>query len=298
MNDHNKQWNQLLTAWRNQRLPHALVLVGPGHEALPEFAVRFMQLILCQSKQDEPCLHCLECRMAQQREHPDTVWIKPEKSGGMIKIDQIRDLQQSVYLTAQRAGYRIILIEGADRMNTASANALLKILEEPPVQTIFLLLAQQLSTMLPTVLSRCQVLRFASHQESWGQLLKLGENYSQDSEQATVLKQSDALLNDLVALIDGKKHPCALAALWAQYDLNALLWFLYLVCAQVQYLHTGAIKEKNQMSPQFLSLWNLLNPLLIFTQIDKINTLLRKLSHNMNINQTLALEDLLFSFIA
>lgn len=298
MNEHNKQWNQLLTAWRNQRLPQALVLVGPHHEALPEFAVRFMQLILCQSKQDEPCLHCLECRMAQLREHPDTVWIKPEKSGGMIKIDQIRDLQQSVYLTAQRAGYRIILIEAADRMNTASANALLKILEEPPAKTIFLLLAQQLSTMLPTVLSRCQLLRFASNHESWEQLLKIGDNYAEGTEQATLLNQSETLLNDLISLIDRRTHPCALAALWAQHDLNALLWFLYLVCAQVQYLHTGAINEKNRMSPQFLSLWKLLNPLLIFTQIDKINTLLRKLSHNMNINQTLALEDLLFSFIA
>ena len=105
--------------------------------------------------------------MIERMEHPDVEWIKPEKNGGAIKIDQIRELQNTAYLTPQRARYRLIVIEAADRMNTASANALLKILEEPAQHTVFILIAQQLSTVLPTILSRCQIISFSSSDDSY-----------------------------------------------------------------------------------------------------------------------------------
>ncbi|TAL64062.1 MAG: DNA polymerase III subunit delta' [Legionella sp.] len=295
MKAHQSQWSMLQTAVRNQRIPQALLFVGPAHCGLQDFVTTFMQLVLCDQQQNEPCLHCLDCRMNGTLEHPDVCWIKPEKSTSAIKIDQIRELQESVYLTPQRKRHRIVVIEAADRMNTAAANALLKILEEPAPHTIFILLAQQVSTILPTIISRCQFFRFQAIEESHKTLLALAEHYAPESERAILLQQATTILAGLIELIDGKQHPSYIASQWAKYEIGHLLWFLYLVFAQLQYLKINEKVEENPHQLQLLQLANLLNPLKIFTQIDKINTILRKLSHNININSTLALEDFLSS---
>jgi len=291
------QWKQLHDAVQEGRLPQALLFVGPLHCALSEFTTELMQLIFCQNNINKPCYECLDCKMAAGSEHPDIEWIRPDKNGGAIKIDQIRGLQSTVYQTPQRSTYRLVAIDAADRMNTAAANSLLKVLEEPPSHTLFILVAQQISTIIPTIISRCQLLRFSSSEDSSTSLLMLGEQYPEDSERSVIVTQSETILDGLISLIEGKKHPCVLAAEWGQYELDTVLWFLYLVFAQIQYLK---IDEKSGYGPGQLHLQRLallLNPLLVFSQIEKVNTLLRKLSHNITINRTLALEDLLFSFI-
>lgn len=294
---HEAQWNQLQSALLNQRIPQSMLFVGPLHCGLSIFVTQVMQLFLCPKSQTEPCLHCLDCRMIEQMEHPDVNWIKPDKEGGAIKIDQIRELQHSAFLTPQRSTYRLIAIEAADRMNTASANALLKILEEPAQHTVFILMAQQLSTVLPTVLSRCQLVRFSSHNVSYtNNLLDLGEQYPQESDRALIVKQSEFILEGLIAVIEEKQHPCVLVTQWSSFEINTMLWFLYLVFAQLQNMHLTKLIE-GPANLQLVKLSSLLNPFLIFTQIDKINTLLRKISHNIHVNHTLALEDLLFSLL-
>src|SRR5580704_13323046 len=130
MINHQRQWQKIQSALHRQRIPQAMLFVGPLHCGLSEFTLQVMQLICCQEKMNRPCCKCTECQMIRSMEHPDIQWIKPEKNGGAIKIDQIRELQNSAYLTPQRTAYRVIVIEAADRMNTAAANALLKILEE------------------------------------------------------------------------------------------------------------------------------------------------------------------------
>jgi DNA polymerase-3 subunit delta' len=234
--------------------------------------------------------------MVQRTEHPDVEWIKPEKSGSAIKIDQIRELQKSAFLTPQRAPHRLIVIESADKMNTAASNALLKILEEPSSCTHFLLIAEQLSTVLPTILSRCQQIHFTSTEDHLLEnLVQLGALYPEHSERYTLTQQAELLLDGLIALIEKRQHPCILASQWKQYDLGELLWFLYLVYAQVQCLHVTNLSAQSKAYTQLMKLKSLLSPIVVFAQIDKINNILRKLSHNINMNQHLALEDLLFS---
>ncbi len=289
------QWEHLQSAWRQGRIPHAMLFVGAFDRALLDFTKQFIQLVFCKSKENKPCHACIDCQMTAADQHPDVEWIKPEKSGGPIKIDQIRELQQYSYLTPQRSVHRLIIIESADRMNTAAANALLKILEEPAEHTLFLLMAQQLSTVLPTVLSRCQVIRFSSQTNlATINLLTLGAQYSQESEQAAVMSQSESILDGLIAVIEKKTHPCIMAAQWTQFELNTLLWFFYLVYSQVQMMWVYQVAITGPAINQLNKLASLLTPLMIFAQIDKINTLQRKLSHNMNVNHTLVLEDLLF----
>ncbi|CAM2892617.1 DNA polymerase III, delta' subunit [Legionella steigerwaltii] len=291
-----RQWNQIQSAWSNNRISQSMLFIGAFDRDFVDFVKKLTQLIFCKQKGNEPCCTCVDCRMVVGGEHPDIEWVKPEKSGGAIKIDQIRELQNYAYLTPQRTKYRLIVIESADRMNTSAANSLLKILEEPPSQTIFLLLAQQISTLLPTVLSRCQIVRFASYNDlSRINHLQLAEHYPEESEQAMIVKQSEFILDGLIAVIEQKMHPSIVAAQWSQFELGTLLWFLYLVYAQVQVMQINMTGDIGPILPQLSCLMSLLNPIMIFSQIDKINTLQRKLSHNMNVNQTLALEDLLLA---
>lgn len=285
----------LQKAYTQGRFPQALLCVGPLYNTIQAFTSQIIQLLLCSKKQTEPCGQCPDCKMAIACEHPDMEWIKPEKIGGVIKIDQIRSLQQTVYLTPQRAAHRIIVIESADRMNTASANALLKILEEPAKHTVFILIAQQISTVLPTVLSRCQLYRFAPLDESYTyNLLLLAQQYPEDSAEYLLFKQAEVILDGLIAVVEKKIHPCALVSKWSSFEPNSLWWFFYLVYAQLLQMHYTGISPQGLASEPLMRFAAFLNPLLIFSQLDKISGVLRKLRRNLPNNQALVLEELLF----
>lgn len=292
---HLAQWNTIQNAIANKRYPHALFFIGPLHCNISAFTVKSMQSLLCPKKNSSnmPCFHCSECQMIERLEHPDILWIKPEKNGAAIKVDQIRELQNVAFLTPQRGRLRLIVIECADKMNTAASNALLKILEEPSAYTHFILIAEQLSTVLPTILSRCQLMNFSAN-DNLDNLLELGTFYPEDSERAQLVRQSQSMIDELISLIENKQHPCILASQWSQFELNNLLWFLYLVYSQVNYLYINTISEHSLAYSQLMKLKALTTPIIIFEQIDKINKILKKLSHNININNLLALEDLLF----
>ncbi|MFT4058436.1 MAG: DNA polymerase III subunit delta' C-terminal domain-containing protein [Legionella sp.] len=295
MNIYPEQWHYLHTAWSRRRNPQAMLFVGALDQALNDFILQFMQLIFCKNLNINACQQCADCQMVACVGHPDVQWIKPEKNGGPIKVDQIRELQHYSYLTPQRAAYRLIVIESAERMNSSAANALLKILEEPAPHTLFLLLANQISTVLPTVLSRCQILYFAPIMDlSTFNLTDLTAQYPPESGQAMVLNQSEAILNGLIAILENKEHPCVITAQWSQFDLSTLLWFFYLIYSQVQMILLQPGAMNTLVMPQLTRLASLMPPSKIFSQIDKINELQRKLSHNINVNHTLVLEDLLF----
>ncbi len=105
-----------------------------------------------------PCDVCQVCRKIKADKHPDIIRLKP--SGPSIKIDQIRSLRQTLAMRPYEASMRVVIITDAQAMNPAAGNALLKALEEPPDRTIFLLVASHVSDLLPTIVSRCQHIRF------------------------------------------------------------------------------------------------------------------------------------------
>lgn len=293
---HAFQWEQIQRSLTQDRLSQAMLFVGPLHCDLLDFINKVMALYLCKSEQLEACFQCPDCQMVARGEHPDVAWIKPEKEGGSIKIDQIRELQQSAYLTPQRAKFRFIIIDSAERMNSASANALLKILEEPATHTVFILKAQHLSTVVPTIISRCQVLRFSSDREL-NNLLQLNEQYPLDSERTQIIDQAEGILDGLIALIEEREHPCILASQWTKYTMEHLLWFFYLVYSQIQLINCNKQVTEGPAITQLNKLASLLSPVVIFNQIDKITIILKKISQNINMNQTLVLEEWLFSVV-
>jgi len=172
---HHTTWQQLAGAL--SRLPHALLLAGPSGGGKRAFAQALAQRILCEAAQGEApaCGVCDACRWFLADNHPDMRAVCPasdqepeaeeatEKTPArstQIRIDQIRGLAEFLSVGAVRAGRRVVVLTPAEAMNTATANALLKLLEEPPAHTQFILVSDEPRRLLPTVRSRTQVWAF------------------------------------------------------------------------------------------------------------------------------------------
>lgn len=150
---------QRLQAYRTH-LPQALLIHGQAGIGKNHLIWLWGQSLLCQHLTADwlPCGTCQTCRWFKKTEHPDVQILAPEENTmRQISIDRIRELNHFLSLTAyQQQGMRLIVIQEADRLNQAAANALLKLLEEPPVRTLFILITAHFHALLPTIKSRCQ----------------------------------------------------------------------------------------------------------------------------------------------
>ncbi|WP_339926511.1 DNA polymerase III subunit delta' [uncultured Cobetia sp.] len=153
-------WQHFTAVHDNGRLPHAVMLSGPSGLGKHELADAMIARVLCRTAQGKPgaaaCGECHGCHMLAAGHHPDLMAVAPQDVGKMIRIDPIREVNRFVSQTAQQGGYRVIRLQPAESMNIASANALLKSLEEPGANTLFILLSDMPSRVLPTIRSRCQ----------------------------------------------------------------------------------------------------------------------------------------------
>lgn len=148
----------LQRSWESGRLLHAYIFLGSEGCGQEETALHFAKMIFCQDRHHPPCGQCRECRRVASGNHPDLLQVAPQ--GQTLKIDQIRALQQSFSRKSLESSYKVYILHQAERMTTEAANALLKFLEEPASPVIAILLVQQKERLLPTILSRCQVIPF------------------------------------------------------------------------------------------------------------------------------------------
>ncbi len=144
---------QLEQALVEDRLPQAWLVHGPSGLGKREWALQARQTLLCDTEQG--CGSCKNCHLLAAGAHPDTQYLQPD--GKWIKVEQIRHLIHWATLSVQQGRRKVCIIDQADRMNLAAANALLKTLEEPPGDALFLLLADTMGGIPPTIRSRCRL---------------------------------------------------------------------------------------------------------------------------------------------
>jgi len=156
------QWQQLIKRYQQQRLPHALIFNGLSGLGKLEFARQFAKSILCESPDENghACQSCRSCTQFEADTHPDFHQLEPEEIGKALKIDQIRGLIEKFSLASHYNRHRVAILSPAEDMNQAAANSLLKSLEEPPANTLIILVTSQRSALPATILSRCQQVDF------------------------------------------------------------------------------------------------------------------------------------------
>jgi len=149
----------LKTAIKQKRLATAYLFTGLEGVGKTTVALTLAKVLNCLApKEEDACEKCQSCKKINANVHPDILLIKPEGKG--IKIEQIRQLQQTLSFEPMFAKKRVVIIDKVETMTSPAANAFLKTLEEPSLNTLFILIAQDKYQLLPTIVSRCQIVAF------------------------------------------------------------------------------------------------------------------------------------------
>lgn len=156
---HESIWEYFINGLGNDKLSHAYLLAGEKGLGKTFFVKRLVQYIFCSDK-NKPCLKCAACKLAEQEAGSDLLWLKPEEDKQTIPIEKIRQIKDFISLKSFIGTKRVVVIDEVDSMNEAASNALLKSLEEPPANVLFILIAHNAGVLLPTIKSRCTILNF------------------------------------------------------------------------------------------------------------------------------------------
>lgn len=146
-------------AVEQDKVSHAYILNGAKGSGKKMLAKLFAMTLQCENSQSEPCGECRSCRQADSGNQPDIITIQHEKPGS-ISVDDIREqLNGDIMIKPYSNRYKIYIIPEADLLTVQAQNALLKTIEEPPEYAIIFLLTENADSLLPTIRSRCVMLK-------------------------------------------------------------------------------------------------------------------------------------------
>lgn len=149
---------QTLTAMFNKnRIPQALILEGDQAKTV-ELAQYLAEALVCQADESKPCGQCSACIKAKAGSHPDIYTAQGGTTPRSFKVDTIRAIRSDAYIQSQEGGYKVYLLYRAESMSAEAQNALLKVLEEPPAETVFILTCPIANSLLQTIRSRSQII--------------------------------------------------------------------------------------------------------------------------------------------
>lgn len=311
------EWQQFCGQLEAGTLPHALMLAGPPGIGKRHLAEALAQLTLCQHPIEGTLCHkCRSCQLNQAGTHPDMLWLEPEEGSKAIKVDQVRELIDTLSKTAQQGGHKVLVLEPAEAMNTNAANALLKSLEEPAANTLLILVSHNPGGVLPTIRSRCQMrllpLPRAEQVKPWLTPLVAGHELGVEAIltlargaplQALALLQGDALeeraqwLTQLIRLSQGQVTAIDLAAQWQTSDIAALLDWLVGVLHSLARWRVGVGDALVAQLPQDVQQQLGAVPLaLLHRYLEKLLVVRKQWLGGANPNKQLLLEELLLDW--
>lgn len=258
---HRPLWLRLQGALRQGRLPHALLISGMGGLGKRRLAEGFGQSLLCTAPGPAgvACGACRACRLCRVGNHPDLQRVAPDPTAKSeeIKVDTIRALIEVCGLTAHDGGYRILIIDPADRMSPSAANSLLKTLEEPVGGMVLALITTHPQRLPATIRSRCQQLLLQPPPEAMGLTWLQGQGLG-DPEARIVLHLAGgaplaalaftdpALLSKRMEAFEGlmgvrlgSADPMRVAEAWGKLEVGLLLHWLMGWMQDLARLHTG-----------------------------------------------------------
>lgn len=267
---------------QSSQISHAHVIEGAFNKQSREVINELVKRALCLKQVG--CGNCQACQLLTSNTHPDIKKL-PQETGAAIKVEDIRELHQYVYQSPKISRYRVIFIEGVDYLNRSAANALLKMLEEPPSGILFLLSCQYLANVIATIRSRSVHWKladlFAGHMD-WEQLIALVDD---DSDKHALLSDRLDMMTQIERVYQNLEHPSVVAATWQKYSIKDLLWFLYL-------LHADGLKN-NYVEQQKNGYWQ--DNEFLLKQISKIHAMIRLANKGVSLNCTLMCEALVRS---
>lgn len=145
---------------KNNQLQHAYIFEGVSGSGKYEMAKWLGKALNCLNRTEEgaPCLACNQCIRIENEEHPDVTMVEPD--GLSIKVDQVRAIKEEFSKSGMESRRKVLIIKEMDKMTPSAANSLLKFIEEPEGEITILLLTTEVQQLLPTIVSRCQILHF------------------------------------------------------------------------------------------------------------------------------------------
>lgn len=283
----------LYNALKKGKLAHAYLFCGPKGVGKKSTAIAFLYHLFCQINSDEPCGSCLACKKIDRENHPDIYKVSPEIKD--IKIDTVRSVERFLRTGPIEGPYKVILFEEAEKLNPEAGNALLKSLEEPPPYALFILLTEHPNQILPTIISRSQIVRFGPLpqgliKEYLINSLRFEEDYAQslaelsqgslkralDIAESGVLEELNAFIK--ASLEKNLSHRLKVIEKLAKQDKDRLELFLYLLAL---WIWSSYLKRKTEnFYPQALPEMTYQgDPLKLFSIITQANQALESLLH-------------------
>lgn len=239
-------WILLRNYLQSGRIPQALLITGKNGSGKHRLAGQFASALLCGKLNNDglACGNCRSCLLVESGTHPDLIQIQPDEDKTAISITQIRTIISDTFLKPHFENYRIIIIDPADAMTLAAANAFLKCLEEPTERTVFLLLTSKAAKLPATVISRCQrVVISLSDRILLQRYLKAEGGVRENAEtlvnllmssvltpdqlkNPVLLKQRNECFEDWLSVAKNTGYPCLVSEKWLKFQEPALMNWL------------------------------------------------------------------------
>ena len=310
---HEAQWRRIDTFVATRRVPHALLLKGASGLGKGSFADGLVRVLLCEAPSPQPCGQCRSCRLLQAETHPDAHRVEPVEEGKTISVEQIRELIGSLSLTSMIGTRKVGLLTPAESMTLSAANSLLKTLEEPPGDSIIILVSNAAGQLPATIRSRCQAIDFAacgdkttitwlSHQlpadQDAAALLRLAHGrplVALAAFESGLADMSAELQRALLSVAHGKLESLGLAEVWSQYEPQQVLSELVSSIAglvSVRLDVTAARSSAADSIPLLQAIAKRLDLQAMFELYDKCLALQRLFQHHTGLNKALQLQQL------